>query len=202
MPEYDGTFELTYYYATVLSGLSLPHRLTIDVKLDTFSQTVTPGMPFDAILTILGSGSGSTLDIAANDLLDLLLPFWRPTTEFSRVELWKYGAEPSTDKTFLSVLELAEPGTAAAGSDTAAQQETMTLRTIDGGTMRVQLMEPVSSLTSKQNPPFSPAHFDALRTYLIGTNHPFVGRDNTRPLAAIAWGSGQNEKLFRKRFRA
>lgn len=201
MPEYDGQFELRYFYATVLSGLSLNHRFTIDVKINVLSAP-EPGEPFSAWPTVLGSGAAGTLDTAANDLLDLLLPFWRPTTEFSRVELWRYFPEPSTDADFMSVLELAEPGTAAAGTDVAAQQETMTLRTLGGGIMRVQLMECVSTLTSKQNPPFSPAHFDALRTYLIGTAHPFVGRDDSRPLAAIAWGSGQNEKLFRKRFRA
>lgn len=201
MPEYDGSFELTYYYATTLSSVSIAHRLTIDVKLD-FLNLPAVGSPFSAWPTVLGSGAAGTLDTAANDLLDLLLPFWRPTTEFSRVELWRYGAEPSTDKTFQAVLDLAEPGTSAAGVDVAAQQETMTLRTVNGGIMRVQLMEPVSSLTSRQNPPFSPAHFDALRSYLVGTAHPFVGRDDSRPLAAIAWGSGQNEKLFRKRFRA
>lgn len=201
MPAYDGRYELTFFYATVLSGLSLNHRLTIDFRPG-FIEPPAPGSPFSAYSTTLGSGGSGTLDTAANDLLDLLLPFWRPTTEFSRVELWAYDAEPSTDKTFLSVMELAEPGTAAAGTDVAAQQETMTLRTVNGGIMRVQLMEPVSSLTSRQNPPFSPAHFDALRSYMVGLTHPWVGRDNSRPLAAIAWGSGQNEKLFRKRFRA
>lgn len=200
MPEYDGQFELKYFYTTTLSSRAIPHTFTIDVKLN-FLSMPPAGSPFSAYPTVLHSGGAGTLDVAANDLLDLLLPFWRPTTEFSRVELWQYFPEPSTDKTFLAVLDLAEPGTAAAGVDVAAQQETMTLRTVNGGIMRVQMMEPVSTLTTYQTPPFTPAHFDALRAYLVSLAHPFVGRDDSRPLAAIGWGSGQNEKLGRKRFR-
>lgn len=197
---YDGLNELTLFYATTIGTRIIQHRFTIDFRPDVGTPP-PPGTLFENIPTIWHNGSSSVLSDDVDNLMILLLPFWRPTTEFSRAEYWRYDAEPSQNKTFIGAYELGLPGTASAGLDVAAQQETMTMRTVGGNIMRFQLMEVVSSATAKQSPPFSPSLFEGARTTLQATNHPWVGRDNTRPLAAISWGSGQNEKLARKRYR-
>jgi hypothetical protein len=200
MPEYDGKNELRIFYGTSVGSVILPHRITIDFKQDALSA-MPPGTPFASVPVSLHDGSTSNLGAQLTALLAVVRPNYRPTTEFSHAEYWAYLPEPSEDAVFMGAETLALQGTAPAGTDTAAQQDLWTFRTVLGGIMKFQLMESVSVSNLKQTPPFAPSTFEAVRTYFIGLTHPWVGRDDSRPLAAVALSSGQNEKLWRKRFR-
>ena len=201
MPDnYDGLHELRIFYSTTIGTRIIPHRFSIDFKQDLLSGG-SPGDPFSLVTVETHGGAPSTLEDEMTALLTVLRPNWRPTTEFTHAEFWQYFPEPSTDAVFMGAETLGLAGTAGAGADTAAQQDLFTFRTAGGGVMKVQLMETISVSKLRQTPPFSPSPFEAIRTYFIALNHPWVGRDNTRPLAAIACSSGENEKLARKRFR-
>lgn len=199
---YDGRLELRFFY-TVGGGsdATLNHTHTIDFIPNELSE-VEPGAEFSNIVTLHHNGSSSqTLDADVDAYMALLQPFFGDTeANFSRVELWKYGAEPSEDAVFIAVYELDLDGTAT-GAVQLAGQETFTWRTLGGGVMRTQFMEYAGTEQFEQfTPPYAGSAAD-LANYLTSTAHPFVGRDNTRPLAGIRRSRSQNEKLFRKRYR-
>lgn len=83
-----------------------------------------------------------------------------------------------------------------------AQQATFTFRTLEGGTMRIQLME--NHFTGQAKEPLSSvtdAAASALRDYVTQPDTWFLGRDTSYVIGAINLLRGQNEKLFRARFR-
>lgn len=197
---YDGRAEMRLFYTTTLSSRPLSHRFSVDVRIPTL-DSVDPGTPFADIQVENRNGSTGTLADACTTLLNLIHPLYRPTTEFSRWELWRYPPEPDTNPAFVAALGLSQAGTAAAGADLEAQQLTVTYRTIGGHQMRVQLMEHTLAGNGYQTAPFSPASLQSMAAHFTGLNQPWVARDNTSALAMIGAGLGQNEKLFRKRFR-
>lgn len=198
---YDGRMELRLFYTTTINSRPLAHRYTVDVNIPS-PDAVDPGTPFADISCENRNGSTQTLADATASIEAVVKPIYRPTTEFSRWELWRYPAEPSTNPAFVSALVLGVPGTAAAGVDLDAQQLTITYRTIGGNQARVQFMEHFITGNGYQTAPLTPAALQSLAALYIGLNQPFLGRDNTPMLAIIGCGLGQNEKLFRKRFRS
>lgn len=200
MAEFDGRSELRFFYATDVSSRVLPHLYTLDFDFPDISGFTIP-INFVTVDLFDWGGGEITLSAMVDGLMTLLLPFWRPTTEFSRVEWWYYEAEPSQDASFVGVYDLSLPGTAGAGTDTAAHQSTITYRTAGGGHMRQQLMETIIVSNNVQTYPTSIAIVNNLIDYMVGSSHRWCGRDDTRPIVSIKAGFGQNERLARKRFR-
>lgn len=200
MPNYDGRHELRFFYTTTLNSRALTHRHTIDFDGSPYNS-VDPPRDFASTTVTTHGDDDVSLASMVDDYVALLLPFWRPTTEFARCEWWRYGAEPSEDAVFMGVHDILEPGTAASGVDIEAQQATITYRLVGGGVMRQQLMEVFVAGNGYQTFPTAVAIVNNLSAYIRGTSHCFLGRDNTRPIATIGLGLGQNERLWRKRFR-
>ena len=199
MTNYDGQYEVRTFYNTTPPGEDpMDHVMTIDVMLD---GGASPGQSFSDIPTLYRNGLGSTLDVDIDAFLDLIEPFFSTTTSIIRSELWFYGPEPSTNATFIAVLPVGHTGSNASPT-IAAAQNTMTLRTINGGIMRVQMMETSRNSNLKDAYPFSIAIATALSNYLIGLTSPFVARDNSFPISPVFFSETQNEKLYSKRYRA
>jgi hypothetical protein len=197
---YDGRAELRFFYATTLGGRTIQHKHTIDILPEQIVGA-TPPINFVALDMLNHAGGDIVLAQLVDDYLALMLPLWRPSTEFLYVELWRYNPEPSEDATFMGVYNLADVGSAASGVDVEGQQATLTFRTASGGVMRVQYMEPNNAQNNRETYPTSLSTYNAIITYMTGTTHAFVARDNSRPIGSIAVGFGRNERLMRKRFR-
>lgn len=194
---YDGVYELRYNYFTSPSGLPvLGHRHTIDVRLALEPEV---GQSFNDISTQAHNGTTPTLQTVTVAWGDLIRALYPATADFGTVELWKYPSE-GYDAQFVSVYTLGAPGTGV-GTMQPAQQFTMTLRSANGGIMRVQLMESVAGGEAVVSYPFPAGQGQNIANYLTGLTHPFVARDDSRPVGAIKYGTGQNEKLWRKRYR-
>lgn len=193
---FDGVWELRLYYTTLPVGfVAMEHVMTLDVA----AQASPPvGTSFDQIqLSTRGAGD-TDLETFTNALVAGLLPFYTSTSEFSRAELWQI-PEGTYAGTFVSSLEIAEAGTNV-GQTQVAQQNTFTFRSIDGGHARLQLMESAVSGNTRQVAPYS-GITATLATFLTGLGTAMLARDNSYVFANIAFTSGQNERLFKKRFR-
>lgn len=198
MPNYDGVHELRLFYATTPAGEEeMTHRLTFDVLPD------TPPSPGADIAAIECQTKGGALALLGtwylDDFLPLLQACYPATANFFLLEMWQI-PEGEYNGTFIGSLELSEVGTNGTGS-TVAQQTTFTFRSIGGGIARLQLMESSFSGNLKQTPPFATATANNLTQFLNGNDSLMIARDNTPLNARLRQSDGQNEKLWRKRFR-
>lgn len=198
MANYDGEYELRLFYDTTPAGeASMEHVQTIDVNVT--GSPWDPGTDFADIDVTRRDNSLTNLLTVADELENLLAAFHATTTNLIRWELW-YAAEASTDFTFISVYAIGHAGDTVGGA-IAAAQNTMTLRTLGGGIMRVQMMETSIMNNTKDGYPFASTPATNLANYLKGTTNPFKARDNTFPIAPVYFSQTQNEKLYRKRYR-
>jgi hypothetical protein len=195
---FPGPYELRLNYTTVHTGVTLEHTQRLNVDL-----TADP-TPVDAFNNINAKTRGGivTPDLAAavEAWLALIAPRFHTSSAFGIVELWKY--VPLTfDAQFISSYN----PTVVAGTDTnptvATQQETLTFRTLEGGILRIQLMESVANTNQREPYPTGDVDIDPIFVFVFGTSNWILGRDTSYPFSAINHLGGQNEKLFRARFR-
>jgi len=125
--------------------------------------------------------------------------FFHTSTEFIRFELWKYPVA-GFDAQYIATANVTVVGLSAVATS-PAHQMTLTFRSAAGGVMRLQFMETVYVLNNKNTFPTGITVIDALATYTIGSTSVIQARDDSRPVASLRASFGQNEKLFRKRFR-
>lgn len=197
MQNFDGVYELRIFYGVTTSEGLENHKMTFDIALQ---SAPNPGDAFNDIATLLHDGSSIELDTyLLSTFIPLLQACYNAQAEFSFAELWEI-PEGTFDAVFISAQEIAEVGTNAAATQTA-QQTTFTFRSAGGGNGRIQLMESAFSGNARQFPPFATTPANNLSNHIIGLSTPILARDNTRFIARIAQNDGQNEKLWRKRFR-
>lgn len=197
MPNFDGLNELRFFYTTIPTGFSpLEHRMSFDVAL---SSTPVPGEPFGELQTVPKAGPSTMfLDEWVDSFMPFLLDLHAVSTEFSRVELWRI-PEGTTDATFISVYPLGDVGTG--GSSQVAQQITFTARSGGGGIARLQLMEGSLGGNSSTSYPYG-AEAQAFADAIVADSSIILARDNTYLLANNKLSLGQNEALWRRRFRS
>lgn len=199
MPNFDGLYELRIFYSTTPTGLSqMLHRLTIDLMIE---GDPAPGTAFADIDVTMRSSAVMPLSDWLMDpgfFMEYLVDCYPVVAEFPTAELW-FIPEGTYDATFISAFEVGLVGTSVTPS-VAAQQTTFTFRSIGGGTARLQLMESSFSGNTRQTPPFS-AVANALSIFATSLSSAILARDNTYIFARIAQNDGQNETLFKKRFR-
>ena len=122
-------------------------------------------------------------------------------TAFSRAELWRYPPQ-SLDGQFLTAIDLSFTGKSPLAG-VSLLQTTYTLRSSEGGTLRITALE--GGFTSEFNrAPFS-ALPDREKRFIDGwflqLSTPVIARDGGRAIAFLRRSNGQNEALFRKRHR-
>ena len=115
-------------------------------------------------------------------------------------ELWAF-TDLTFEASYISSYAIAAPGSHA-GAGVTASELIFTFRTLEGGYMRVVLMEtpfdPGPSLNYTDMGVAAAALCDYITT--PATNH-FLGRDTSSPFIVNKQCPGQNETLFKKRYR-
>jgi hypothetical protein len=198
VPNYDGLYEVRITYETVPSGFpALEHTLTFDVE-----PTATPevGEAFSAITVAVRSGSPEPLSDKVDDFVAGLIAIYPATATIIRAELW-YIPEGTFAGTFISTYPIDEVGVNGTGSQ-VAQQTTLTFRSIAGGNGRIQLMECSLGGNNKESYPYTSASLNAIADLVTNTAGFILARDNSFMFANIHASHGQNERLWRKRYRA
>lgn len=198
MPNYDGQYEVRVIYDTTPSGFSLmEHSLTFDVLP---SNAVDPGDEFGTIVIETHKSDPVVLDASVDAFVAGMIGIYPSTTTIIRAELW-FIPEGTFSGTFISVYPIDEVGTAAGGSQ-VAQQSTYTFRAVGGGSARLQFMESSITGSGKSSYPYGSAAQNAIPDLVTADDNFIIARDNTFLFANIHLSNGQNERLWRKRFRS
>lgn len=197
MPNYDGLYELRLYYTSQPAGFQeITHRHTVDVNV---FGTPDPGVVFEDIIVKRASGAEVDLQVVTDEYVALLRPLFSTTQTITLAELWHI-PEGTTNAQFIAAYSIAEAGTSG-NDENPAYQGTLTFRSTGGGTMRLQYMEIPLASQLREPYPTGNAIVNNIFAYVVSSNSPFLARDNTRPFAAMNFSGGQNEALWRKRYR-
>lgn len=198
MPNFDGEAEVTIFYDTQPTGFTLlEHTVTFDVLP---VSVLVPGTDFVDIDVETRIGGFLALKDAVDDFVAGMIALYPSTATIIRAEL-NYIPEGTEDKQFISVYGINEVGTNGTGSQ-VAQQSTYTFRSLGGGSGRIQFMESSITGNSKSSYPYGSAALNALPDLITATSNFILARDNTFMFANLHLSNGQNERLFRKRFRS
>jgi hypothetical protein len=197
---YPGPYEVRYIYqCTATPGGELEHQTRLSLALEADPDVGTLFADIDVTPRV---AAPVDLQTVCNAFVQLVIDVYETgNSMWDRVELWKYTPDTFL-ATYISQLGLAEDGDAV-GSVVPAAQSIFTYRTEEGGIMKVTLMEPSHTPMVKQvygdlNPPE-----DAIVDWFLDDAASFhLARDTSYPTAFLGWFPGQNEHVFKKRFRA
>jgi hypothetical protein len=188
-----------FYTTTPPTFQPIVHTARYNIDLD---AAYAPGLAFSAMGIKRRSGTPTGLDAYVDAWIALVQVLYSTnannTLDF--VELWKY-APLSFNADFMSVYAVNLAGTTALGA-TPAHQSILTFRTLEGGLMKMSFMETVSTGNNVDTPPLASAGLEAIQTFVVSTGNGFLAADTSYPFACRAHLPGQNEALFRKRYRA
>lgn len=198
MPNYDGKYEVTFIYDVTISSRSFEHRGTFDVIPVSAPFIGQDAMDIDVNTK---ASAPASLVTATDTMFDLLWALMGTGTGQPRFELWEYGNEPSTDKTFITAWEGTGLYETNASPAVAAWQATHTFRTMGGGVARIQLMEGVNGSNSRLTGGLITGDTLIFMNHLISSGSIVTGRDNHWLISKLSASYGQNEALWRKRFR-
>jgi hypothetical protein len=193
---FPGPYELRIFY-TGGSSPTLTHsqRLNFD-----FTSAVNPGDNAFSANVVCRDGTPRTLQTVIDNYLGDVLDIVHTTNEVSIIEVWKYPVFGSFEAIFIAADAPAEAGLAT-GSSTLAGQHTITFRTFGGGVFKWTWLESVKGGAVQDNAPFADTDLNNIRLFFESATHCFVGRDGHFPLVGLRMSPGQNEAVFKKRFR-
>lgn len=195
---YPGPYELRYFYTVTASSIALVHQQNLSLTLTT---DPAPGTPFGGLLA--NRRNATTVDLATTATAwaaaaASMYPTAGATWDY--VELWHYEPE-SFDAEFISSLNLAQAGLSGSAVQLASQSIS-TFRTVEGGIFKLSFMETVIVPAARDSAPYGHTGLEAIRSDIVdGDTYPWIGRDTSFPFASIAHFPGQNEAVFKARFR-
>lgn len=189
---FPGPYTVELKYTT--EGLQHSMQLNCDVDGDPVIGTVPT-----AINLLQRDATTIQLDVAVDTLLTQLLPQFSDESTFDEYILYKNVPE-STEKTFITAGVLGDAGTSLTATE-FAHQSTYTFRTQEGGVMRLVLLEDANQV--KVRTPYGElgAAAQALMDYITGLTNWILARDTSYPIVPMARTGGENEAVFRKRYR-
>jgi len=182
--------DITYVY----SGITHHHQLNF-----TSSSFPSAGDDISTIGATPRSGSDINILTAVNAYLDLVKPFFNTGISFGGLTIWKYAAL-SNDRTFITSASLTKSGTNASATQVASQL-IYTFRTVGGGVLKLNYMETATVPGASVSRGSFTGSADALADFVESTDNWILARDNTYPIIGLAYHPGQNEALFKKRYR-
>jgi hypothetical protein len=183
-----------------VSSLALQHSQRLNVDL---VAAPDPGDAFSTISVQQGGAGTIALSTLVDDWVAVIAELFNSgATTIDYAELWKY--EPlSFEASFVSAYDIGEAGASATAIQSTGQA-IYVFRTSEGGILKINLMESVvpggyavgySVLTASQK-----AVVDFVLSLAGGP--PFLGRDTSYPFAFIRLYPGQNEAVYKKRYRS
>lgn len=189
---FPGPWGLDIHY----NSMGFPHRQQLNLRVDGIPD---PGDDMSTILFLRRDNTTTPAVSAITAWINLLQPFYNTTTgDFVRADLWKY--EPSSyAKTFVTSHTIGLPGTSATAGVQAAEVY-ITFRTQAGGILKLALEEPSIAPGIATTPPYTGIYL-TLTNFILSPANWIYARDNSYPIANSKVLPGQNEAVFKKRFR-
>lgn len=197
---FPGPCEFRMFYST--GNANFP--AIVHTQRISFTPQVEPdvGDAFTTIQAALPGGGYTPMDTIA-DAWAIAVAALLPTHANSVVinaEIWKYAAG-TFDATFISSYALDEAGNSGSALHVAGES-IVTFRTTNGGVFKLAFLETVIATNPIDTGTFSNAALEALVEDIVTDGfYPWIGRDNGFPVVRLSHFPGENEALFRKRFR-
>lgn len=194
---FPGEFEVRINYTIILGGKTTNHQQRFSFDANTVGNV---GDDFDQWTPIQRSGS-EALDLAASIQVytDELQDYYHSTCTINDAELWKY-ATGTFDAAWQASEAITKVGSGTNVNGQDAEQ-IMTFRTTLGGLMRAHFMQGPETAGLKQTLPLANVDLDTLADEILKSGNWFKGRDGGYPIVLLGMYPGQNEALFKARFR-
>lgn len=197
---FPGPYQIRIYYSSAPGGVaSLFHSMRLNVDL---TSDPAPGSSFADVDAVNHAAATKQLDTVLSEFIALLQPLYSAAnTAFNYAELW-YCVPNSFEQNFIATQDISLAGSAG-GNNVQAAQNIYVFRTREGGTMRVNLMENITQYAAKISYSSMNADQKALCDYITDNVNEgwFLGQDTSYPFATVALYPGQNERLFKLRYR-
>lgn len=189
---FPGPYQVDIHYT--VDDLEHVQKLSLDLAADP-----TPGDTFDTIQAVTRAGGNVDLDDAIDAWETILLPRFSSDCQFTSCELFKCNND-NFNRIWLSSYSMSGVGTHVSAY-APANEVVHTYRTQEGGIMKVTWEECPLSFFAKA-PLGSASSYEAtIRDFILSTSNWILARDTSYPIAALNLLYGQNEVIFRKRYR-
>lgn len=191
---YPGPYELRIFYTTM--ELTHVQKLNID-----FDSPPSPGDLFSSMDVVTIANQLPTLETYVDAYAALVAALLDDgVSTIDRAELWEY--EPlSYDATFISAYDIAIAGTDEVQTIKQAGEYILTFRTTEGGIMRMHFLEMTEGKGPSKTYAELPTPYQDIVDFVLGDGGGFLARDTSFPIAFIKGHPGENEAIFRKRWR-
>ena len=197
---YPGPQQIRLFYTTAPTSFpSIQHEARYNIRIS--GGAPAPGTAFGSMTAALKGGGTLALNTYMDNWAILMKALMSNVANntIDYAELWDYPAL-SNNGSFVSAYTMNVAGTTALPS-LPAIQNMITFRTAEGGIMKLNFMEGWSGIGVIDTPPFAQAGFQAVADFVISANNAWLGADTSFPFAIKAMFPGQNEALFKKRYR-
>lgn len=196
---FPGPYEVELTYNIAVSGAAtLAHKMRLNCDVDGAEPAV--GTTMNLINFKTRAGTPVQADTALLAFTTLLQAMYNTAnTSFAVWDLYKYTAG-TFQRTFKSTYAPGLGGGSGSGN-TVAHQAMLIFRTLEGGLMRINLMESVETLFTQSSLAAAGGGVGAIKDFIISTANWTLGRDTSYPVSPMTYNRSQNEKLYRIRFR-
>lgn len=194
---FPGEFEIRMNYTVLLGGITSNHQMRHSFDANTVGVV---GDDFTAWFPVQRGGSeAADLNVLFNNWSLFVQAYYHTTFDMIDVELWKY--TPLTfDAAWQSVKAAALVGTGSIANVQDSEQ-ILSFRTTAGGVMRTHFMQGPTLPGLKQLLPLANADLDQLADAILASGNWFKARDGGYPITFLGMYPGENEALFKQRFR-
>jgi len=196
---FPGPYEVEYSYNTVFGAVTLTHVLRVNCAV---IGTPTPGDPPASISVQTVSGTPSDLPVAVNELWEHIRTFLHTSASAGSYILWKY--TPGTfAKTFVTSGAVTNPAGTSAQATRAAHYVKFTWRTAAGGIMGLTVLEEGAAHMVRIPQAGNPAgdNYAQLVAYAYSSAGWMLARDDSFPIIGLNMTFGENEAVFKARYR-
>jgi len=194
---FPGPLEIEFAYT--VAGVKHKMRQSFSVAPP---ATVTPGQNPNTIFPLLRDTGASPVSIVQHtqDLVDKIQPIFNDTDASGGVvDVYEY--TPGTyDRTWITSFTSGFVPSSAIPTGLASQT-TLTFRSTKGGIGRLVLLETVGSTNDQIEPGDFDLTIQELVTEFVSNGSPWRTRDDGFFLTPIRLSPGQNETIWRKRYR-
>lgn len=163
-----------------------------------------PGTPFNTITFATRTvGVPVNAQTAIDGLWNQMRPHYHTSVTCGLVELWHYPVPGSDERDFISATSPVATAGTSSGAAVLANQDTLSFRSANGGIMKVTMMESSFQTNNVVTliPNASGNTVQKIAAYVLSSVGWLLARDDGFPFAAYQHTSGQNEAIYKKRYR-
>lgn len=196
---FPGPFSVEIRYSvTATPGGAIIHRQNLNVNV---ISEPSAGTPFSGITVLQADGSNIDLETIVDQWVALLRPHLSAgAATIVDATLWE-NVPLSLERSFISTYSIALVGTNGSAPAIASQQ-IYTLRTAEGGVMKIYIQESSFGAGGIFTYPTGNAAVDDVFDWLVDNQlNAWLARDTSYPISPIRWLPGGSEATFKQRYR-